>query len=169
MLIPLLKHIFAIGIAASVFVGLFLAVVFLRQERENQQTKFLLSSLLLVFSFSVAMNSFLHIFIPRSYPHLWTFPEPFLLLIGPLFYYYIQSLSGSFLFTKKSLFHFLPFVTVGICFATFASNNQLSSQNFRNLWFAVGMLWLAAHLQFWAYYFLNRKSSTSPDFTPPPK
>ena len=154
----ILEHFFVVGIAASVVLGLFLAVVFFRQKKKNKQTNTILALLLISFCLSILLHSFLNAFIPRAYPNIWTFPEPFLLLTGPLFYTYIRFLSGLSLSKKEVVVHLIPFFTTAVIFIIFVSNNEQSFPVNVNLGNASSLLWLIIYLQFWVYYFLNRNA-----------
>jgi len=156
MIASVLENVFFGGITASVVIGLFLAIVFFRQKTENKRLNVILGLLLTVFSISVVLNSFLNVFIPQAYPNVWTFPEPFLLLIGPLFYIYIRSLSGTFSYRKKTLLHFLPFLIVGVCFIAFITYNEQSVPEKINLRYIRALPWSAVYFHFWVYYFLNQ-------------
>ena len=88
----LLDHFYIVGVGASVMLGLLLTVIVVRQKRADKGPNRMMAVLVLVLMFSVMLNSFLSSFLPQAYPNLLAFPEPFLLLIGPLFYYFIQTL-----------------------------------------------------------------------------
>ena len=154
----LLDHFYIVGVGASVMLGLLLTVIVVRQKRADKGPNRMMAVLVLVLMFSVMLNSFLSSFLPQAYPNLLAFPEPFLLLIGPLFYYFIQSLSGSFVFKKTALLHGLPFLLVGVLFVFSVQNSQPTVGLSFRMGLLISVLWLVIYLQFWGYYFLNRKA-----------
>ena len=81
----LFDHFYVVGVGASVMLGLLLTVIVVRQKRADKGPNRMMAVLVLVLMFSVMLNSFLSSFVPQAYPNLLAFPEPFLLLIGPLF------------------------------------------------------------------------------------
>jgi len=154
----LLDHFYIVGVGASVMLGLLLTMIVVRQKRADKGPNRMMAVLVLVLMASVMLNSFLSSFLPQAYPNLLAFPEPFLLLIGPLFYYFIQSLSGSFVFKKTALLHGLPFLLVGVLFVFFVQNSQPTVGLSFRMGLLISVLWLVIYLQFWGYYFLNRKA-----------
>lgn len=154
-MIDFLEHILIVGTGSSCLIAVFLAVVFLRQKKKHSQTNLVMGLLLIVLACSVALNSYLELLIPTAFPYLHTLPEPFLLLIGPLFYQYIHLLSGSGRPIGKASIHMLPFVLVAAALVYLMIGTPKIEPGL--LLDIAGATWLAIYFHFWIYFILNRK------------
>ena len=155
-MVDFLKHIYIVGAGSSFVIGFFLAMVLMRQKRRNPRSNLLMGSLLIVLACSMALNAYLEAVIPNSFPFLRTLPEPFLLLIGPLFHEYIHRLAGSQRRLSRAALHVLPFVLVagGLTLVMIGSYDVRP----RRMAYGVGAVWLLIYIHFWVYYYLNRKT-----------
>lgn len=151
-------HIYVVLVAASVVVGFFLALILLRQQRADKRTNTIQALLLITLSLSVALNAYLDRFIPENYPGIWIFPEPFLLLIGPLFYAYIYALPGMPVRPRNRYLHAAPFLVMAVLFVLFIANTQQAVSSLDGLRYASALLWLFIYIHFWFYYYLNRRA-----------
>ena len=149
---PFLQHILLLGLISSAFLAVFLAIVFLRAWQKSRRAHLILCLLMLALGASVALNWYFSHLRPVRFPGLTSIPEPFLLLIGPLFYEYILRLNGGGLRLWRSAVHILPFVVVvGYLIKLFTAGN--ADPSFR----VVALIWLGIYLHYWVYYFLNRR------------
>ena len=145
-----------VGTGSSCALGVFLAIVLMRQKQKNPKTNGVMGLLLLVLAASVALNSYLEIAIPAAYPFLRSLPEPFLLLIGPFFYEYIYRLSGDRHPIQRVFLHMLPFVLVAAGLVFMMTTAPKIEPN--DLVHTVAVVWLAIYIHFWVYFFLNRQA-----------
>jgi AraC-like DNA-binding protein len=108
----LLKVVLIIGFYQTlIFGGLTLA------KKNKSQSDYFLSGLFFVFGITLLLG-YLEIFNRENdypFPHLINTSSPFILLHGPVLWFYIRSLTSQhFAFKWKYLFHFLPFILVVI-------------------------------------------------------
>lgn len=107
----------ALLILVSVANGLFLALVLFRLRKSNPLPRLLLSAFLAAFSLACLHLLFNITRIVYRIPHLYYLFAHFLLLLGPLLYLYVQSLTKpGFSFQRRDWLHFLPFASAVLAF-----------------------------------------------------
>ncbi len=93
--------------------GMFLGVLLVTTRRGNRTANKLLGILMISFSISISGFFFLRIGDLQFVPFLVHLPPSVLFLFGPLFYFYVRSLTRrNFKFRPEHLLHFLPFFLV---------------------------------------------------------
>ena len=96
--------------------GLFLSLVTLKIKTENSTANKFLAALLFVLTLVVGSSVLIYSKLYSSIPIILGLFLPFHYLIGPLFYFYISSLTQpGFRIKNKHLLHFTPFI---ICIAS---------------------------------------------------
>ena len=102
-----LNHLYVVGTASSVMVALLLSMVIFKFSKSNGHVFKELGFILIAFGLSITANSFLQDYISFNQLRIHSLPEPFLLLIGPLFYFY---LAPKIKFGEiESIFNYLSF------------------------------------------------------------
>ena len=154
------NHFYLMGVAASVILGLFFALAFLRQRAGNKRANKLLGLLMITVSMSVFFNATVDRLFDRRFAFLLMVPEPFLLAIGPLFLAYVQALTGQFKLRLKDGLHLLPFLLLGVVFVSVATSDENAFNEETHDLFAHlnRWIWLGIYLHFWIYYGLNRRA-----------
>ncbi len=105
-----LYKIFDYVIIGGTIQGLFLALVVLNAKKGDKRANQLLAALLFLFAFSIAHRYITHELMSMSPSRFKKTAEPFILLIGPMFYFYLEELLfKSFKHTFKLFLHLLPF------------------------------------------------------------
>jgi AraC-like DNA-binding protein len=90
--------------------GFFLAIVLLSTRRANRQANRFLAAILIIFCLNIIIHTISH--RPDTYgiPHHEVIITIIFYLFGPLFYFYVKTLtSGATVGDKKNYLHFLPF------------------------------------------------------------
>jgi AraC-like DNA-binding protein len=152
-----LQHLYIAGSASGLLLGLFFAIGLSRPRGNATTTNRLLGSIFAAFACSIIANAMLHNVPAQAYPYIKTFAEPFILLVGPLFYCYIHSISGTVLRGRRWYVHFLPFFIVAIYAMLLPGNIEPSTINHRYLALINGAVGFAIYAQLWVYYVLNRR------------
>lgn len=154
-----LQHLYVVGTASSVIVGLLLAVVVFRSNAHNPDSSvpyIELAFILLALSLSVLSNGLLNLVHAGEYRLAGGLPEPFQLLIGPAFYLYLRRLNRTSPPVMVKFYHLVPFFLVAIfCLIVLLSLARPASaydgiSDIEN-WAAV-----VTYLHLWVYYFLCR-------------
>jgi len=153
-----LNHLYVVGTASSVMVALLLSIVILKFSRTNKHVFKELGFILIACGLSITANSLLHSYILFKQIRIHSLPEPFLLLIGPFFYFYIGKLNKVPFKLKQYVWHLSPFIFI-FSFLSFS----LTSDNYhtisRTLYLhQVSWLGLVGYIQTWSYYFLCKKA-----------
>jgi AraC-like DNA-binding protein len=90
--------------------GFFLAFVLLSTRKENQRANRILAAILIIFCLNIVIHNISHRPYSYSIPHHEVIITIIFYLFGPLFYFYIKTLTTSISFPwKKKYLHFLPF------------------------------------------------------------
>ncbi|QHT68253.1 AraC family transcriptional regulator [Rhodocytophaga rosea] len=89
--------------------GLFMALLVLSMKSANRKASILLATLLFCFSMSIGGATLGVSGYYLRFPHLIRVGDPFVLLLGPLFYLYARSLAR-YPLRPKELLHFVPFL-----------------------------------------------------------
>ena len=153
-----LNHLYVVGTASSVMVALLLSMVIFKFSKSNGHVFKELGFILIAFGLSITANSFLQDYISFNQLRIHSLPEPFLLLIGPLFYFYLAKLNKVSLKFKHYAWHFLPFIFI-FSFLSFALTNENYPTLSRTLYLnQVSWLGLVGYIQTWSYYFLCNKA-----------
>lgn len=156
ILIDSLQHLYVVGTASSVLVGLLLTAVILRSNAHNTDNTvphIELAFILLALSLSVLSNALLHVVQAGAYPFSNRLPEPFQLLIGPAFYFYLCRLNCTSPPVRVKLYHLGPFFSVVIyCLLVLLAPAKLTSA-YDSIFDTAN--W-TAYLHLWVYYFLCR-------------
>ena len=98
-----------VGIIQGFLVGFLLLTI----NRGNKKANRLLGLLLITASFSIIGFELDRTDTHKIFPFLIGLPQTVVFLLGPLFYYYVNSLTTkNFLITKKELLHLIPFFAV---------------------------------------------------------
>ena len=152
---PLLQHLYLACTASGVLLGLFFALSLSRPQGTATRANRLLGAIFAAFACSIIANAALNNVSAQQYPYIKILEEPFILLVGPFFFCYIHTLSGS---PARNLYlHFLPFIT-GVFYSIFlfgwAEDSIYSRRSLSILNAAVGF---AIFAQLWVYYLWNRQ------------
>jgi AraC-like DNA-binding protein len=119
-------------IYAGIVQGLYLAILLNHNKTKNPANKYL-SFLFISLAFSIVHSLFIVPEFQKIYGEELRFKEPFLMLIIPLIWLYVKKIEQpSFLFSMKTLLHFIPFVIfITIYSIPFINGNiDLSSAEF---------------------------------------
>jgi AraC-like DNA-binding protein len=108
-----------LGIAQGVFISIVLLVI----KGSNRLANCLLSGLLFSFAIGIAGATLGASGYYLRFPHLIRVGDPFVLLIGPLFFLYARTLTGTRP-VRKDWLHFLPFVLYIIFLIPFYSQSS---------------------------------------------
>jgi len=148
MLNSILQHFYIVGTASSIVIGLLLSLVIFNINRNKNQLLNLLCFILLTFSLSTTANSLIATYFVKLQPRTHSLSEPFQLLIGPLYYFYLCNLCKIKLAGFKLVLHLFPFVII-LIFLSLAINQRFYLGQIN--WMA-----LAVYVQIWFYYFICR-------------
>ncbi len=119
--------VWSVLLAFGVFQGIFLMIILLSYRRNA--TVYLLSALLFVIVLNLLNYLWLSSFLFLEFPHLVHIAIPLLFLQGPIYYWYIKSLSGQFS-GKRIIWHFVPFALAIIATVPFyglSSSDKISA------------------------------------------
>ena len=117
-----------------------------------------MTSIFIVLCLSTFLNSQFHLFNLNQAFSLLIIPEPFQLLIGPLFYFYLLNLNEGKVSRTNYLTHlslFLLFLIFTLFLLINIKSPIFDRQKLQNV---VQFLAFFAYLQIWIYYFLCRNS-----------
>lgn len=140
-------------------VGLLLASIVLRSSVHNADSSapnVELAFILLALSLSVLSNGLLNVVYTRQSPFSIGLPEPFQLLIGPAFYFYLRRLNLASPPFRVKLYHLAPFLAVTVfCLIALLSlarpGAAYDGMSYTASWTAV-----FTYLHLWLYYFRCR-------------
>jgi len=91
--------------------GFFLAVVLLSTRKANRQANRFLAAILIIFCLNIIIHNISHRPYTYSIPHHEVMITIIFYLFGPLFYFYVTTLTRRVSFeNKKKYLHFLPFL-----------------------------------------------------------
>lgn len=150
-----IKTIFDFIITAGAIQGIFLALILFTVKTGNKGANRILAFLLLTFSASIFHILVFNIF-KLHMPSGKEIGEPFQLLFGPLFYFYVKKLTNrDFGFSKRHLLHGLPFIISSI-FAFPIYRHLLSVDDLVSR-IANVSLWLILLIHIWTYLIVSLK------------
>ena len=100
---------FTFAISVVCFLGYFVGLLFLIKSTQWRQLKWLGA---FVITFSIIMSSFILYWTKFhwKFPYLNEWWHPLYLLLGPIFYFYVNSISGYKNYAGNIVWHFLPFI-----------------------------------------------------------
>lgn len=124
--------------------------------RFSKSTHHYFELILVVLALSVFANTSLNAFNVKHYANIGSFTDPFGLLIGPSFYFYLNFLIGHKQSWKKNICHALPFFLAVLLVIIYVSNYQLQSPFGTATKEFLIALSLSAYIQIWAYFFICR-------------
>lgn len=110
-----------------------------------------------VLALSIVTNTLLELLYKGGYSgnH---FSEPFQLLIGPVFWFYLQYLMKGKISKKQVFLHLLTFTLTFALFIGFLVNVWFGQQVQKHVNFVLWILSIVVYAHLWAYYFLCRKA-----------
>lgn len=149
----LLQHLYLAATASGVLLGLFFAASLSRPQGATTRANRLLGAIFATFACSIIANAALNNVLPQYYPNIRIFAEPFILLVGPLFYCYIHAFSSNPV--GKFSFHFLPFIVGAFYSAFLLSWSEESMFSHRALSLVNALVGFAIYAQLWVYYLWN--------------
>lgn len=85
--------------------GFFFALIIFKNKKWKKKSNKILATLLIILSISIAHSVFLTVDIGE-----FKIKEPFVLLIGPLLFFYIREIISPKPFTLSDIFHLVPFL-----------------------------------------------------------
>lgn len=148
----LLELAYLFVVASAIGIALLLAFA-IRSFVKTRQNYF--GWILPVLALSVVTNSLLALLHQHSYSGM-QFSEPFQLLIGPVFWFYLQHLMRGKLDKKQLFFHVLPFVLTFMLCIGFLVNIGLGTPVQQHVNFVLWILSIVVYVHLWTYYFLCR-------------
>ena len=106
----IIVSIILLGIVQALFIGF----VFINKNKKANSTK-ILGFFFVIIAFSISNFLLRGLGVYKSYPFLKHIILSVLFLIGPVFYFYLKSLTvENFSFTLKSFLHFTPFMFIAL-------------------------------------------------------
>jgi AraC-like DNA-binding protein len=91
--------------------GFFLSFILLSTRRTNRQANHILAAILIIFCLNIIIHNISHRAYSFSISHHEVIITIIFYLFGPLFYFYVKTLTtGKSFQNKKKYFHFLPFL-----------------------------------------------------------
>lgn len=149
----LLQHFYTVGITSSIIIALLLSFVIFNSNKNKNSLLNILAFILIAFSLSTAANSLLATYIANIEPSTQSVSDPFQLLIGPLYYFYLCHLCQRKINVLKQFLHFIPFI-FAVLLTLLTISNRLG-------FFQINFMAMAAFCQIWFYYFLCRVALAS--------
>jgi len=157
MLLDLLFHLYTVFTASSVIIATLLAFIIFRAKNDSGNIQNFIGCILIALALSVLFNSLLHIYLSKLDSSISYIYEPFQLIIGPLFYVYLQRLNKINIKPRIILLHFMLFILSACYLILMLSVRQ-------NSWFSHRVIdeysnWIAfiSYLQLWFYLLLCHK------------
>ena len=112
---------FSITTIIGIFFSLFLALIIAKIKKANRKANIIFSIFLInvsvtLFGLGILTKTNLYLYLP----HLLNISTPSILLLGPLYLFYIKTLiTGNFNFNKFTILHFIPFIVLLVIFIPF--------------------------------------------------
>lgn len=156
MLIDFLNHIYIVGTASSFIVALLLALVVFKSPNMQKSCLFL-ELILIALALSTVANSLLNMFSGKFHPTVGSFTEPFQLLFGPLFYFYVRNLREIKEAWPTIVPHFLPFFLACLFLSIYLVNRNHENPFGAYSNTIVLVLSFTVYVQLWVYYFLSMR------------
>lgn len=101
--------------------GIFFFIIIHKNKKWERRSNKILAILLLILSVSIAHSAIIDIDLGGPFK----IKEPFVLLIGPLLFFYTREIMNRAKFTIKDLLHMVPFIVFGILILLLTLNESI--------------------------------------------
>ncbi|MBV1908400.1 MAG: helix-turn-helix domain-containing protein [Kangiellaceae bacterium] len=150
----IIQHFYTVGSASSMLMAILVAVVLFRSGCSHQTR---IGFIFLALALSTLTNSLLHDLKIRFELPVLVVPDPFQLLIGPLFYLYLLKKNERVIERLTLIAYTLPFVLASVFLAWFVANLDSKVMRSPTAQYLSSGLSFVIYLQIGIYYFICHK------------
>lgn len=146
------NKILEVAVYSSIVQGFFFTLIIFRNKKWEKKSNKILAAILIILSISVTHSTLIDVDLGGPFK----IKEPFVLLIGPLLYFYIRELISSKRFVFSDIFHLLPFFIFALIILPLEQINAFKDNLVISnvVAFSVG-IWILTIIQYTFYWFIN--------------